>query len=107
MIPDFSFKVFDASEQSEIVVGSSVTLADLKTLFGTVTEITDFDGDVDDDTLQSLTINPFITVLWDSGDAEDFATHGWRVEDQEYDDGILVPTLMVGYSDELRVAEKF
>ena len=45
---------------------------------GTVTGISDWDGDVDDDTGRSIMVPPYVSVRFDSGDEEDFVTGEWQ-----------------------------
>lgn len=48
-------------------------------MVGTVTEISDWDGDVDDDTGRSIMIEPDITVRWDDGTVETYRTCEWEI----------------------------
>lgn len=50
---------------------------------GVVIEITDFEGDVDDDTGRSIEITPDVRVRFDSGDEQSFSTCEWE-HDQRY-----------------------
>jgi len=66
--------IFDGAEQpTKIVVGSYVKVNDdlhLQQPGGTVMEITDPDGDYDDDTMRPVMIPPKIFVKWDDDDRD-------------------------------------
>lgn len=87
-------KVYDEQER-EIKVGTTVCVYGEPTEEGTVVRITDFDGDVDDDTGRSIVIEPTVIVRWQDGAESEFATTGWDYDyDYELDpeDGQPVPT---------------
>ena len=55
---------------------------DVETLEGTVVEITEWDGDVDDDG-RTIVQAPAVVVCWDGHDAtESFDTSGWIGESE-------------------------
>lgn len=47
---------------------------------GAVIEITEFDGDVDDDTGKTIVVYPGIVVRFDTGDTEAFTTGEWVID---------------------------
>ena len=62
--------VYD-SKGTELKVGMRVItypIPPLTTYYGTITEITDIDGDYDDELGRAVLIPPYVTVKWDKND---------------------------------------
>jgi hypothetical protein len=67
----------------EVKVGSKVRYIDAEdptTEPAEVIEITDWDGDVDDDTGQPITLVPRVRVRYPDGEVELWRTSGWKFE---------------------------
>jgi hypothetical protein len=96
----FNMVVFD-NDDNEIAVGTKVCIYDDAPAYadesgqnwGAVVSISDFDADVDDDTLRTITITPRVTVEWVkfvSGKRvrfrDDYATSEWQFDEYDMDD---------------------
>jgi len=72
--------------------------------YGTVIEITDWDGDVDDDTGRSITIPPDVKVQYEDGTIESYTTTQWEFTPTSHDDeGNPMSHDSSGQVEELRV----
>jgi hypothetical protein len=73
--------ILDANGK-EIKVGSEVVYVDAEdpATIAKVIEITDWDGDVDDDTGRSIAIEPRVKVQYPSGEVETWRTTDWKFE---------------------------
>ena len=71
---------------------------------GTVTAISDFDADVDDDTGRTFGIPPCVTVTWPNGETEDFTTSDWEHETAYDADGMPFTGAGKGVCEELLAA---
>lgn len=95
------FEVFD--EQGKVIkVGTKVGwLKDPDFGTGEVTAITDFDGDVDDETGQTIGINPTVEVTFTDGTEDSYQTtikrHNYNSETGEED----YPDMVVSDIDSL------
>lgn len=73
-----SFKITDFDDKP-IEVGTRVAMWDNAKVMGTVTDLGEFDGDVDDEG-RSYAICPRIEVKFDDGSTESFVTSEWDYE---------------------------
>lgn len=108
-IKESTQKVFDYSDK-EVKVGVKVRYYDNENPephnIGEVVAITDFDGDVDDDTGRSITIAPDVRVKYPDGTVESYTTNEWEFDPTSYDDeGTPMSYDATGKVEELVVIE--
>lgn len=77
------YVIVDATDK-EVKVGSKVRYVDAEDIgpenVAEVIEITDWDGDVDDNTGRSITIEPRVKVRYPSSEVETWRTSEWEFD---------------------------
>lgn len=76
-------KIFDF-DGNEIAVGTRVHMEADASATGTVTDISEWEGDVDDEG-RSIGIPPYVGVEFDDGSTDSFITSEWEYEGWAWD----------------------
>jgi hypothetical protein len=101
----FSMSIYDNGD-NKIKIGSKVSCDVVSDEAAEVIAISDFDGDVDDDTGRSRMIAPMVKVRYSDGEEVEFHTSSWNFEYSDYDDeGCPQYTDATGICEDLEVVE--